>query len=76
MTKDMEKGIDKLSAKINADYCKFIANSLSQIDSDYNRQKDRIRDLIYLWLVLSRSEIITVFQGRKNKWSLNQYSKN
>ena len=44
MTKDMEKGIDKLSAKINADYCKFVANSLSQIDSDYNRQKDRIRD--------------------------------
>ena len=43
MTKDMEKGIDKLSAKINADYCKFVANSLSKIDSDYNRQKDRIR---------------------------------
>ena len=43
MTKDMEKGIDKLSAKINADYCKFVANSLSQIDSDYNRQKECIR---------------------------------
>ena len=43
MNNDMIVGLDKLSAKINADYCKFVGNAISQIDSDYDRQKDRIR---------------------------------
>ena len=43
MHMDMIVGLDKLSAKINADYCKFVGNAISQIDDDYNRQKDRIR---------------------------------
>ena len=43
MNNDMIAGLDKLSAKINADYCKFVGSALSQIDRDYDRQKDRIR---------------------------------
>ena len=43
MHMDMIVGLDKLSAKINADYCKFVGNAISKIDDDYNRQKDRIR---------------------------------
>ena len=43
MNNDMIVGLDKLSAKINADYCKFVSTALSQIDRDYDRQKDRIR---------------------------------
>jgi len=43
MNMDMIVGLDKLSAKINADYCKFVGNAISKIDDDYNRQKDRIR---------------------------------
>ena len=43
MHMDMIVGLDKLSAKINADYCKFVSSALSQIDRDYDRQKDRIR---------------------------------
>ena len=43
MNKEMILGLDKLSAKINADYCKFVGSALSQIDRDYDRQKDRIR---------------------------------
>ena len=43
MNNDMIVGLDKLSAKINADYCKFVSSALSQIDSDYNNQKERIR---------------------------------
>jgi hypothetical protein len=41
MNNDMIKGLDKLSAKINADYCKFVANTTTLVD--YNDQKDRIR---------------------------------
>ena len=43
MDMDMIVGLDKLSGKINADYCKFVGSALSQIDSDYERQKERIR---------------------------------
>ncbi len=39
---DMIVGLDKLSAKINADFAKFVANTgLDAID--YNHQKERIR---------------------------------
>ena len=51
LTNDMIKGLDKLSAKINADYCKFVANTTvgqiltmnSENDADYLSQKSRIR---------------------------------
>ena len=43
MNNEMILGLDKLSAKINADFVKFVSSALSQIDRDYDRQKDRIR---------------------------------
>ena len=51
LTNDMIKGLDKLSAKLNADYCKFVANTTvgqiltmnSENDADYFSQKSRIR---------------------------------
>ena len=42
LTNDMIKGLDKLSAKINANYCKFVANTTMN-DEDYLSQKSRIR---------------------------------
>jgi len=42
MNMDMIVGLDKLSAKINADYCKFVVNTTMN-DGDYLSQKDRIR---------------------------------
>ena len=44
MTKDMEKGIDKLSAKINANFCKWIANTPSYDSDKYDYKKNRIRE--------------------------------
>ena len=41
MHNDMIVGLDKLSAKINADFCKFVGNTTTLVD--YNDQKDRIR---------------------------------
>ena len=42
MNMDMVVGIDKLSAKINADFCKFMGNS--DDDEKYEYKKNRIRE--------------------------------
>jgi hypothetical protein len=41
MDNDMVVGLDKLSAKINADFCKFMGNLK---EGDYDRNKARIRE--------------------------------
>jgi len=41
MHMDMIVGLDKLSAKINADFCKFMGNLK---EGDYDRNKARIRE--------------------------------
>ena len=41
MNNDMVVGIDKLSAKINADFCKFMGNLK---EGNYDRNKARIRE--------------------------------
>jgi hypothetical protein len=41
MNNDMIAGLDKLSAKINADFCKFMGNLK---EGDYDRNKARIRE--------------------------------
>jgi hypothetical protein len=41
MNNDMIVGLDKLSAKINADFCKFMGNLK---EGDYDRNKARIRE--------------------------------
>ena len=41
MNMDMVVGIDKLSAKINADFCKFMGNLK---EGNYDRNKARIRE--------------------------------
>ncbi len=41
MDNDMVAGLDKLSAKINADFCKFMGNLK---EGDYDRNKARIRE--------------------------------
>ena len=41
MNNEMIAGLDKLSAKINADFCKFMGNLK---EGDYDRNKARIRE--------------------------------
>ena len=43
MNNDMVVGIDKLSAKINADFCKFVGNTSAHFDS-HQYKKNRIRE--------------------------------
>ena len=64
MTNEMEKGIDKLSAKINADYCKFVANT--SLD-DYDTQKERVRSFNSLLQFSVGKKYIKITTGTRSK---------